>query len=158
MSAVSTDPEAVVQAGVAEGGRAPVPSASPEERSLHFPAGIPGFAAAKHFSLRPWGDSPTPFQVLECREVPRLCFVAVDPVLFFPDYAPEVGAEAYRALDMQRSDPVDVLVILSLHSRPEETTANLLGPVVINPASGRALQAVLSGSGFDPQTPLFRRA
>ena len=45
-----------------------------------------------------------------------------------------------------------VLVILTLHSRPEQTTANLLGPLVVNARSGQAVQAVLSGSGYESQT------
>ena len=47
-----------------------------------------------------------------------------------------------------------MLVILTLHSRPEDTTANLLGPVVVNVGNGQAVQAVLSGSGYEPQVPL----
>jgi flagellar assembly factor FliW len=43
-------------------------------------------------------------------------------------------------------------VILTLHSRPEQTTANLLGPLVVNARSGQAVQAVLSGSGYESQT------
>lgn len=130
----------------------------PEAARLYFTAGMPGFPQAKEFSLRPWGNTdPTPFCVLECHDVAGLCFVAVDPSVFFPWYAPSFGAEVFHAVDAEEGEDVLVLVILTLHSRPEETTANLLGPVVTNPRTGLAVQAVLSGSGFGPQTPLARK-
>jgi flagellar assembly factor FliW len=127
--------------------------------------------------------------VLESQDIVGLCFVTVDPAVFFPWYEPPFGAEVYQALDIDHELDVNVeggracrataatagaatatgavtagdhhglalLVILTLHSKPEETTANLLGPIVLNPGTGRAVQAVLSGSGFDPQTPVTKK-
>jgi flagellar assembly factor FliW len=130
---------------------------APQVDRLFFHAGIPGFPQAKTFSLRPWGNGPTPFRVLESQDVEGLCFVTVAPVVFFPWYEPQFGAEVYQALDVDGGDDLQVLVILTLHSKPEQTTANLLGPIVLNPGTGRAVQAVLSGSGFDPQTQVTKK-
>jgi flagellar assembly factor FliW len=124
---------------------------------LHFAAGVPGFRHATTFNLRSWGEEPSPFYVLECQEVVGLCFVAVSPGVFFSWYDPQFGAEVYQALDVAGRDDVNVLVILTLHAKPEDTTANLLGPVVVNARTGEALQAVLSGSGYEPQTPIVNR-
>jgi flagellar assembly factor FliW len=129
----------------------PLEAAPPGVAKVYFGGGIPGFPQAKAFSLRPWGTGPGPFCVLESEDVRGLCFVVVDPVVFFPSYEPELGPEVYRAVDAGGREDLQVLVILTLHSRPEDTTANLLGPVVVNTATGNAVQAVLSGSGFDPQ-------
>ena len=134
--------------------RLPAPGAT----NLCFGAGIPGFPQAKEFSLRPWGTEPTPFSVLESQNVVGLCFVIVDPAVFFPWYEPHFGAEVYQALDTAVGDDLKIFVILTLHSKPEDTTANLLGPLVIDAQTGRAVQAVLSGSGFDPQTPVAKKA
>jgi len=133
--------------------RPPQPGAS----QLCFKAGIPGFPRAHTFSLRPWGEEPTPFRVLESQDIVGLCFVIVDPVVFFPSYRPNFGAEVYQAVDAAGIEDVEVLVILTLHGRPEDTTANLLGPVVVHARTGRAVQAVLSSSGFDAQTPVVSR-
>ena len=46
---------------------------------LYFASGVPGFPAARSFSVKPWGDQPTPFLALECRDVVGLRFVAVGP-------------------------------------------------------------------------------
>ena len=72
--------------------------------------------------------------------------------MFFASYEPTFGADVYQAVDASGPDDVFVLVILTLHSRPEQTTANLLGPLVVNARSGQAVQAVLSGSGYESQT------
>ncbi|HTV10789.1 MAG TPA: flagellar assembly protein FliW [Acidimicrobiales bacterium] len=125
---------------------------------LHFGAGIPGFPHARVFSLRPWGTGPTPFYVMESTDLAGLCFVVVSPSVFFPWYEPHFGPEVYQAVEVPGPDGVEVLVILTLHSRPQDTTANLLGPVVVNSGTGEAVQAVLSGSGFDPQTPIVTSA
>lgn len=125
---------------------------------LHFAAGIPGFPAGKSFRVSRWGTGPTPFLVLDCADIAGLRFVVVNPALFFPWYEPVFGPEVYQAVGVQDRQEVDVLVILTLHSRPEDTTFNLLGPVVVNPLTGQAVQAVLSGSGYDPQTPIAAKS
>jgi len=126
---------------------------------LYFAGGIPGFPTAQHFALRRWGaESTSPFWVLDCQEVIGLRFVAIWPGVFFPWYQPNFGADVYRSVDAAGPDELAVLVILTLRARPEDTTANLLGPVVINVRSGQAVQAVLSGSSYGPQVPLRPRS
>jgi len=124
---------------------------SPGAAALRFNSGMPGFPAAKNFSLRSWGTEESPFYVLECKDVLGLRFVVVGPGVFFASYEPTFGADVYQAVDASGPDDVFVLVILTLHSRPEQTTANLLGPLVVNARSGQAVQAVLSGSGYESQ-------
>ncbi|HUC13800.1 MAG TPA: flagellar assembly protein FliW [Acidimicrobiales bacterium] len=125
---------------------------SPGAAVLRFNAGMPGFPGAKTFSLRSWGTEESPFYVMECQDVIGLRFVVVGPEVFFASYEPQFGADVYQAVDASGPDDVFVLVILTLHSRPEQTTANLLGPLVVNARSGDAVQAALSGSGYEPQT------
>ena len=125
-----------------------------ENAELHFAAGVPGFPLAKSFSVKPWGNEPTPFYVLECADVVGLRFVAVRPVVFFPWYEPRFGPEVYEAVDAGGPEDILVLVILTLHGTAEKSTANLLGPLVVNAATGQAVQAVLSGSGYSPATPV----
>lgn len=133
--------------------QAPLPALA----AVNFPAGMPGFREARTFTLSPWGDGPSPFVVLECIEVTGLRFVAVEPGVFFPWYKPRLGPDILEAVEAGAPEDVDVLAILTLRSRPEETTANLLGPVVVNPQTGKAVQAVLSGSGFDAATPVVQQ-
>jgi flagellar assembly factor FliW len=131
---------------------------SPGAATLVFNSGMPGFPNAKNFSLRSWGTETSPFYVLECQDVLGLRFVVVGPGVFFASYEPHFGADVYQAIDATGPDDIFVLVILTLHSRPEETTANLLGPLVVNSRTGQAVQAVLSGSGYEPQALIVSKA
>jgi flagellar assembly factor FliW len=135
-----------------------LPQTDRDHAELHFAAGVPGFPLARSFSVKPWGTEPNPFFLLECHDVVGLRFVAVPPVAFFPWYAPIFGPEVFRAVDAAGPDDVLVLVILTLHSTAEKSTANLLGPLVVNTATGQAVQAVLSGSGYSPAVPIISRA
>jgi flagellar assembly factor FliW len=127
---------------------------SPGAAALRFNSGMPGFPGAKNFSLRSWGTEESPFYVLECQDVLGLRFVVVGPGVFFNSYEPTFDADVHQAVDAGGPDDVFVLVILTLHSRPQQTTANLLGPLVVNARSGQAVQAVVSGPGYEPQTPI----
>ena len=124
---------------------------------LRFGSGIPGFPLAKRFLVRPWGAESSPFCVLDCRDVVGLRFVVVGPGVFFPWYQPRFSADVFGAVDASGPDEVLTLVILTLRSGAHDTTANLLGPIVVNIASGQAVQAVLSGSGYEAQVPLRPR-
>jgi flagellar assembly factor FliW len=134
-----------------------LPSTDRGHAELHFAAGVPGFPLAKSFSVKPWGTELSPFFVLECHEVVGLRFVAVRPVVFFSWYEPHFGPEVFQAVDAGGPEDVLVLVILTLHSTVEKSTANLLGPLVVNSATGQAVQAVLSGSGYSPAVPIVAR-
>jgi flagellar assembly factor FliW len=134
-----------------------LPPTDQDHAELHFAAGVPGFPAARSFSAKPWGTEPSPFFLLECHEVIGLRFVAVPPAVFFPWYEPRFGPEVFQAVDAEGPDDVRVLVILTVNSTAEKSTANLLGPLVVNSTTGQALQAVLSGSGHSPATPIVNR-
>jgi flagellar assembly factor FliW len=133
-----------------------VPASHPglSRQDIHFAAGIPGFPRAKSFKVSAWGADGGPFLVLECTDIAGLRFVAAAPAVFFSSYEPSFGPEVYRALTASGPEDIVVLAIVTLRPRPEETTFNLLGPLVVNGATGEAVQAVLSGSGYDPQTPI----
>jgi flagellar assembly factor FliW len=123
---------------------------------IEFVTAVPGFPEARSWSLRPWGDDEdSPFRVMASLDVEGLQFVVVPPVLFFPEYAPEIDDATAEALGVTAAEQVAVYVVLTLGDTLEDTTANLLGPVVINMADGRAAQAVLHQPGLSTKTPLL---
>ena len=71
-------------------------------------------------------------------------FLVVNPDVFFPDYVAEIDDETADWLGLNSADDACLLVIVSVRDKAEDATANLLGPLVINRSSGRAIQAVLS--------------
>ncbi len=85
---------------------------------------------------------------------PELRFVVVPPALFFPDYAPEITDATAEQLRARTADDLVALVVVTLGEEPDKATANLLAPVVLNPAQRLAAQVVLDDSTLSLRAPL----
>ncbi len=120
---------------------------------IAFESGIPGFPAALHFTLVPWGTEDSPFSVLQCLDQ-QLELVVMLPDDFFPDYSPEIDDETVERLGLVTADDALVLVIVTVPDNVEQSTANLLGPIVINRHTRAALQVVLS-EAWSTRRPLL---
>ena len=126
---------------------------SEELPELHFAAGLPGFPEVRRFVLVRIGDELSPFSVLrsldDSPEHPDgIEFVVTHPGLFFPDYAPEIDDDTANRLDLKPADDALLLVIVTVTDPVASSTANLLGPIVVNRHTRAAAQAVLGNSGY----------
>lgn len=119
---------------------------------IEFVTAVPGFPDARRWTLRAMDG--TPFAVLGSEDVPGLAFVVMSPEGLFPDYEPELDDAAVEALGLEQPEDAAVYVVLTLGETWEATTANLLGPIVINTASGHAAQVVLHQPGLVTKAPL----
>jgi flagellar assembly factor FliW len=129
-----------------------------ESSILDFPLGLPGFESARRFALieRP---EAKPLVFLQSLDFPELCFVAVPVLALDPAYQLEMTADDLRELGFpEDSQPrlADQVTCLAILSSPENgrPTANLLAPLVIDPSSRRAVQAVRIDSRYSHQQPL----
>jgi flagellar assembly factor FliW len=70
----------------------------------------------------------------------------MEPSLFYPNYGFEL--DEYDRQDLALTQPEDALIrcLLTLHDAAEETTANLLAPIVLSRNSGRGRQVLLEES------------
>jgi len=119
------------------------------ERVLHFPRGLIGFEHEREFTLVQIRDD-SPFLILQSMNDPRLGLLVADPYSFLKDYDVVVGEAERKLLSIDNIRQVLVLVTVSIpHGRPEETTLNLTGPVVINMQSRTGLQVPQT----DPKYP-----
>ena len=84
-------------------------------------------------------------------------FLAIAPARYFPDYAPELPQSVVE--DLGLIDPADAQ-LFCLVTVPQEgaaaATANLRAPVVVNPATWRATQVVLTDGAHPIRRPLRR--
>jgi flagellar assembly factor FliW len=126
--------------------------------SLHFAAGIPGFGHLRSFSLAQWGGEESPFLTMTADQDPDVAFVVVSPFLYYPEYEFEIDDATVERLGIESPDDVQVLCIITLHDRPEDATANLLGPIVVNMRNGEACQSVLPHTIYSVRAPLARAA
>lgn len=110
---------------------------------------LPGFPELHDFALVRL-DPASPLTSLSSVQQPDVRFLVVPPVLFFPDYAPEVSADVVDDLQIAAAEDVLLLVLLTAGESLASTTANLAAPLLVNTRTRRARQVVLG----DPTLPL----
>ena len=121
---------------------------------ITFPAGLPGFPQAHRFDLAPWGPAGSPFLLLSSTEEADVGFVVVPPWVFYPEYEFELDTGTAERLSLTASEDAVVFVVVTLRERPEDSTLNLLGPIVVNRHSHEAAQVVLPSAGYSVRAPL----
>ncbi len=110
------------------------------EKILFFPRGLIGFEDLRKFTLLQLREG-APFLILQSLERPDLGLLVGDPYTFLPDYHIKVGDAEQALLQVTSASQLVVLVTVSIpHGRPESTTLNLTGPVLINHEARIGLQ------------------
>jgi flagellar assembly factor FliW len=122
---------------------------------LHFRAGLPGFPGERRFALVRWGANEGPYSVLVDLDDTDIRFLVAPPALFFPQYEVDLDDQSVELLSLQDASEALVLMIVTLGEKPEDATANLLGPVVINTRTREGLQVVLPETGWTTKVPLL---
>ena len=115
---------------------------------------MPGFPAHREFVLVRLNDDGLLYAFTSIQD-PELRFLVAPPEPFFPDYAPEIENEVFSALNTK--DPDRLLLLTVITAGVEETTANLLAPIVVDRDSRRAMQVILTGSNM-PVRAVMRKA
>lgn len=125
---------------------------------VEFSSGLPGFPEATRFELKPWGEASeeNPFWLLSSLDYTELAFVVCPPWVFYPDYDFNLDDVTTKRLALRTPADVMVLAIVTVGEHAEDSTVNLLGPIVVNRHSGKAVQVVLSDFDFDVRAPLVR--
>jgi flagellar assembly factor FliW len=106
---------------------------------------MPGFPAHQQFVLVRLNDQGLLYAFTSVKD-PGLRFLVAPPEPFFPDYAPEIENEVFAALNTK--DPDRLLVMVVITAGMNETTANLLAPIIVDRDSRRAMQVVLNDSNM----------
>jgi flagellar assembly factor FliW len=114
---------------------------------------MPGFPAHQQFVLVRLNDDGLLYAFTSIQD-PELRFLVAPPEPFFPDYAPEIENEVFAALNTK--DPDRLLVMVVITAGVNETTANLLAPIIVDRDSRRAMQVVLNDSSM-PVRAIMRR-
>jgi flagellar assembly factor FliW len=115
-----------------------------ERQRVSFPAGLLGFEKFHDYVLL---DAPQkPFFYLQSLEVSELAFILIDPFLFRPDYSVDVSDEALGEIGVATPEGALVFAIVTVPPDGGSVTANLMGPLIINRANRRGMQAVLPDS------------
>jgi len=123
---------------------------------LTFPSGIPGFEKAKEFVIVSIPDF-VPFEWLVCTDGSRLRFAIINPLLFMPDYSPAMVKEQLEDLDVGKPEDILLYSIVTIRENPLESTANLVGPLIINRVKRLGKQIIIDDDRYSTQEPLIRK-
>ena len=113
-----------------------------------------GFPESTRFIIRPHGDE-SPFMWLQSLDNPKLAFVVIPPTTLIPAYQPKVPQAILADLELEKTKPELLLILTIPTGQPEKMTANLLGPVVLNPTKRLACQALLDPAVYELDWPVF---
>lgn len=123
-----------------------------DEQIYHFPKGIPGFDEEENFVLIPMAEPP--FWVLQSVQEKGLSFLLGDPFAFYPSYEFELPAD--EAEELQIESEVIVRCIITLKEQIEQSTINLLAPIVLNPEARTGKQIVLHKAPYHTKHSLLQ--
>jgi flagellar assembly factor FliW len=112
-----------------------------------------GFPAHRQFVLVRLNDDGLLYAFTSVDD-PELRFLVAPPEPFFPDYAPEIDNQVFAALNTK--DPDRLLVMVIITAGVNETTANLLAPIIVDRDSHRAMQVVLQGTTLPVRAVMTR--
>jgi flagellar assembly factor FliW len=104
-----------------------------ERQIIDFPDGIPGFDYLKKFVLLDTVDEKSPLKWLQAFDEPELAFIIIRPVDFMREYELAVSMNDIEAVGAEGAENLLVFAIVTIPSNPSDMTANLQGPVIINP-------------------------
>ncbi|MDR1040980.1 MAG: flagellar assembly protein FliW [Deltaproteobacteria bacterium] len=126
----------------------------PAESVVTVLGGIIGFPDLTRYVLiqRP---HDAPFYWLQCLDDPTLALVLVNPVLFKADYDPALPAGVIQELGAAAEGITLFAIVTIPQGRPQDMTANLLGPLAMNPATRKARQLVLDDRLYTHRHPII---
>lgn len=125
-----------------------------EARLVEIPAGLLGFEAYPQFGVLDHTPG-SPFRWLQSTTEPSLAFVVIDPFEFFLDYDFAISDVDEEQLDLRSPEDVEVLALVTIS--PQDITANLVGPLVINRRNRQARQLVLSEPRYGTRHSLLSK-
>jgi len=127
------------------------------DQIITVPQGLLGFPDCQRFILIEH-QKESPFHWFQCLDNPGLAFVIIDPRSIVSDYRIGRLNSYLRELGAESADDLQVFVIVTIpRQRPQEMTANLLGPLLINTKNRQAKQVVLDIPRLSHQYRIIKR-
>lgn len=128
----------------------------PADRVITLPQGMIGFPQLRRYVLIRHSDE-SPFFWLQSLEAAELAFVMVNPLLFDPSYKFTLGNSETKLLGVEDPSQIQVWVVITIPAgKPDQMTANLKAPLVINSVNRQAAQIILDDAKYSVRHPLVQ--
>lgn len=124
------------------------------ENILKFEQGIPGFPDENEFAFLPY-EADSPFGFLQSTHDANLTFLIVEPFSFLPEYTFELSDEWSKEIGVSPENPPQIFNIVSIKEPLQQSTVNLLAPVIVNWKDCKAKQIILERVEYTTKHLLF---
>jgi flagellar assembly factor FliW len=120
---------------------------------LTFPRGLPGFEECTRFFLVEC-EELSPIQLLVAVDTPDLLLPVLGTLEFDPTYQPALDPGLVRDLGAAGTAELALMAVVTISEEGRRVTANLRGPLVINPARQLGCQTILPDERYSLRYPL----
>lgn len=111
-----------------------------DQMQISFNGSIFGFENLDLFVFEVMED--TPFAYLKSREDSTISFIITSPFYWYEEYSLHLDNSLKNKLEVKREEDILVLSIVTVRENLEESTINLLAPIVINVQTQKGIQHV----------------
>ena len=128
-----------------------------EDKIITMPFGMLGFPEEKRYVIVQHRED-SPFFWYQSVDDPALAFVITNPFLFKPDYSVglEDTVEQMSWIEDKDKGTLEVYVVVNIpKGSPDNMTANLIGPILINNRTHQAVQMVITDSPYSHKFSLI---
>jgi flagellar assembly factor FliW len=129
-----------------------------EDKVISMPFGMLGFPDKKRFVIFQHRED-SPFFWFQSVDDPALAFVITNPFNFKSDYEIDVGntVEEMSWNKEEADNNLELYVVVNIpKGAPDQATANLIGPILVNNKTRQAVQMVIANSTYSYKFPLIR--
>ena len=130
-----------------------------EDNIITMPFGMLGFPDRKRFVILQHKED-SPFFWYQSVDDPMLAFVIMSPFLFKPDYSVNLEniVKEMSWNEEEKQHNLELYVVVNIpEGSPDQMTANLIGPILINNKIHQAVQMVISDSLYTHKFPLIKK-
>ena len=126
-----------------------------EAKLISFEDGIPGLEEYREYALLQFEES-YPIIWLQSITEGGVCLPVLDTYAVLSGYVFDIDDEDVKTLQINGPEDLHVVSVLVIPDEIARMTVNLAAPIIINTATGKAKQILLSGSDYNVRAPVFQ--
>jgi flagellar assembly factor FliW len=127
-----------------------------EDKIITMPEGMLGFPGRLRYIILHHREG-SPFHWFQSVDDSSLAFVIMDPELFQPNYREAIRKEDLLSIQVDNLQEAAVFVVVNIARDCKMITANLEGPIVVNPEKMSGKQVVLADSSYSTRHVIFSK-